>query len=100
MPKIDYVVRETSSNLARNFTITLASIMTVVVALALGGAPLMLRRGVQNPPRRWQGGIEFVVFMDAKATQEQVDAVARDLDDNPEVESKTYFDQQASFDEF
>ena len=30
MPKIDYVVRETATNLARNFTITLASVMTVV----------------------------------------------------------------------
>jgi cell division transport system permease protein len=100
MPKIDYVVRETSSNLARNFTITLASIMTVVVSLALVGASLMLRQGVQNATRRWQGGIVFVVFMDAKATQDQIDAVARDLDDNPEVESKTYFDQQASYEEF
>ena len=44
MPKIDYVVRETTSNLARNFTITLASVMTVVVSLSLVGASLMLRQ--------------------------------------------------------
>ena len=37
--------------------------MTVVVSLALVGASLMLRQGVQNATRRWQGGIEFVVFM-------------------------------------
>ena len=100
MPKIDYVVRETTSNLARNFTITLASIMTVVVSLSLVGASLMLRQGMQNATRRWQGGIEFVVFMKADATQEQIDAVGKDLDDNPEVQSKTYFDQQQSYDEF
>src|SRR3954452_6525697 len=100
MPKIDYVVRETSSNLARNFTITLASIMTVVVSLSLVGASLMLRQGVQNATRRWQGGIEFVVFMKADATQEQIDSVGNDLDNNPEVQSKTFFDQQASYDEF
>ena len=48
MPKIDYVVRETTSNLARNFTLTLASIMTVVVSLSLVGASLMLRQGVRE----------------------------------------------------
>jgi cell division transport system permease protein len=100
MPKIDYVVRETTSNLARNFTITLASIMTVVVSLSLVGASLMLRQGVQNATRRWQGGIEFVVFMNPEATPEQIDAVGRDLDDNPDVQSKAYFDQQASYEEF
>jgi cell division transport system permease protein len=100
MPKIDYVVRETTSNLARNFTITLASVMTVVVSLSLVGASLMLRQGVQNATRRWQGGIEFVVFMNPEATQDQIDAVGNDLDNNPEVQSKTYFDQQASYDEF
>jgi cell division transport system permease protein len=100
MPKIDYVVRETTSNLARNFTITLASVMTVVVSLSLVGASLMLRQGVQNATRRWQGGIEFVVFMKADATQEQIESVGRDLDDNPEVQSKTFFDQQASYEEF
>ena len=100
MPKIDYVVRETTSNLARNLTITLASIMTVVVSLSLVGASLMLRQGVQNATRRWQGGIEFVVFMKADATQEQIDSVGNDLDNNPEVQSKTYFDQQQSYDEF
>jgi cell division transport system permease protein len=100
MPKIDYVVRETTSNLARNFTITLASIMTVVVSLSLVGASLMLRQGVQNATRRWQGGIEFVVFMNADAPQEQIDAVGKALDENPEVERKTYFDQQQSYEEF
>ncbi|MGZ4759227.1 MAG: cell division protein FtsX, partial [Acidimicrobiales bacterium] len=80
--------------------ITLASIMTVVVSLSLVGASLMLRQGVQNATRRWQGGIEFVVFMKADATPDQIAAIGKDLDDNPEVQSKTYFDQQASYEEF
>ena len=40
--KLDYVVRETGSNLGRNITITLATILTVAVSLALVGASLML----------------------------------------------------------
>ena len=100
MPKIDYVVRETTSNLARNFTITLASIMTVVVSLSLVGASLMLRQGVENATKRWQGGIEFVVFMNADASPDQIDAVGRSLDENTQIERKTYFDQNASYEEF
>jgi cell division transport system permease protein len=100
MPKVDYAVRETASNLSRNFTITLASVMTVVVSLALVGASLMLRQGVQNATRRWQGGIEFVIFMNAKASPSQTKAVAQDLSNNPEVQHFTYVDQKASYSEF
>lgn len=100
MPKLDYAVRETASNLSRNFTITLASIMTVVVSLALVGASLMLRQGVQNATRRWQGGIEFVVFMKPNASDAQTKAVAQDLRNNPGVQRFSYVDQKASYVEF
>ena len=43
----------------------------------------MLRQGVQNATQRWQGGIEFIVFMNPDATQEQIDAVGNDLDEQP-----------------
>jgi cell division transport system permease protein len=100
MPKVDYAIRETASNLTRNFTITLASVMTVVVSLALVGASLMLRQGVQNATRRWQGGIEFVVFMKPNATADQTASVKKDLQDNPQIQRFTYVDQKASFVEF
>ncbi len=98
--KVDYVVRETTSNLGRNISITLASVLTVAVSLALVGASLMLRTGVQNATQRWQGGIEFVVYMNVGANQDQIDAMARELGDSPEVKSFKYFDQQASYEEF
>jgi cell division transport system permease protein len=100
MPKVDYAVRETAANLTRNFTITLATVMTVVVSLALVGASLMLRQGVQNATRRWQGGIEFVVFMKVDASPAQISAVGQDLKDNPAVQRATYFNQQKSYEEF
>ena len=100
MPKVDYAIRETASNLTRNFTITLASVMTVVVSLALVGASLMLRQGVQNATRRWQGGIEFVVFMNPNATKEQTDAIKKNLQDHPQIQRANYVDQKASYVEF
>jgi cell division transport system permease protein len=98
--KLDYVVRETGGNLARNVTITLATVLTVAVSLALVGAGLMLRYGVANATQRWEGGIEFVVFMQPEATGEQVDAMQVDLDDNPSVDSYEFFDQEKAFEEF
>lgn len=98
--KVDYVVRETTSNLGRNISITLASVLTVFVSLFLVGMSLMLRTGIENATQRWQGGIEFVVYLRTDATQEQIDSVARDLDESPEVSDYTYFDQNQSYEEF
>ncbi len=98
--KADYVVRETTSNLGRNISITLASVLTVFVSLLLVGSSLMLRTAVSNATQRWQGGIEFVVYMNTNASQDQIDAVAQALSESPEVEGYTFFDQQASYDEF
>lgn len=98
--KFDYLLRETTSNLGRNITITVASILTVTVSLALVGASLMLRSGVENATRRWQGGIEFVIFLRTDATQQQIDSIADGLDQSPEVERVVFVNQQEAYAEF
>lgn len=98
--KFDYLLRETTSNLGRNITITLASILTVTVSLALVGASLMLRSGVENATRRWQGGIEFVIFLRNDATQQQIDSIAEGLEQSPEVERVVFVNKQEAYAEF
>ena len=98
--KLDYVVRETGRNLRRNVTLTLASVVTVAVSLALLGVALLLRQGVENATKRWEGGIEFVIFMNAEASPEQLAAVQDDLLTSPEVSRVTFFDQDDAFREF
>ena len=98
--KFDYLLRETTSNLGRNITITLASIMTVAVSLSLVGASLMLRSGVENATKRWQGGIEFVIFLRTDATQQQIDSLTKDLEESPEVARVVFVNQQQAYDEF
>jgi cell division transport system permease protein len=61
--KVDYVVRETTTNLRRNLTLTPASVLTVAVSLTLFGVGPVLRSGRGQRHERWQGGIEFIVFM-------------------------------------
>lgn len=61
---IDYVARETASNLWRNRLMTVAAVLTVAVSLSLVGASLLLRQGVAHATRQWQHGVNVLVFLD------------------------------------
>jgi cell division transport system permease protein len=98
--KLDYVARETATNLFRNVTLTLASVLTVVVSLTLFGSALLLRQGVENANDRFKGGIEFIVYLQPAITEDQKSSVQRDLDDNPDVRDYTYVNQDETFEEF
>jgi len=98
--KLDYVARETASNLFRNITLTLASVLTVVVSLTLFGSALLLRQGVENANDRFKGGIEFIVYLQPTITEDQKASIQRDLEENPEVREATFVDQDATYEEF
>ena len=98
--RIAYALRETANNLRRNVTLTAASLITVVVSLTMVGMSLLIRQAVDNALLRWKGGVEFIVFMNPDATQEQIDAVARDLQANPQVKKVSFFTKQQAYAEF
>ena len=77
--RLSYIMRETWASLVRNVTLTLASLLTVIVSLLLVGGALLVRYAVENSLERWKDGVEFIVFMNPEATQDQIDAVERDL---------------------
>ena len=100
--KLDYVARETATNLTRNITLTVASVLTVVVSLTLFGSAVLLNQGVNNANDRFKGGIEFIIYLQPTSTQEQKDSIRRDLEANPDVKDDgiTYVDQDETYDEF
>ena len=100
--KLDYVARETATNLTRNVTLTVASILTVVVSLTLFGSAVMLNQGVNNANDRFKGGIEFIVYLQPTSSQDQKDSIQRDLEANPDVREDgiTYVDQDETYEEF
>jgi cell division transport system permease protein len=98
--KLDYVIRETGTNLFRNVTLTLASVLTVVVSLTLFGSAVLLQKGVQNANDRFKGGIEFIVYLKPEVSAEQRASIQKDLDDNPEVKETHFVDQDATYEEF
>ncbi len=100
MAKVDYVVRETGHNLLRNISLTLASMVTVAVSLSLVGSALLIRQGVQNMTARWEGGIEFIVFIEPDATAEQIQALSDALEESPAIAEASFVNQQQAFEEF
>jgi cell division transport system permease protein len=98
--KVDYVVKEAGINLRRNLTLSFATMVTIAIALSLVGAALLMQRGVENANVKFHGDIQTIVYLNAKATQEQVDAVGRAIDASPHVKSKQYLDHNAAYEEF
>jgi cell division transport system permease protein len=80
--KIRFLLAETGQNIWRNIALTLASILVAAVSLTLFGVSQLVARGVDNATQRWEGGIEFVVFMKADAEPSQLDAIEVLLNDS------------------
>lgn len=98
--KVDYVIKETGTNLRRNLTLSFATMVTIAIALTLVGAALLMKQGVAKSNVRFHGDIQTIVYMNAKASDEQVLAVGRALDTNPHVQTKLYLNHDAAFEEF
>ena len=96
----NYVLRETTANLTRNITLTVASVLTVFVSLAILGSTVLVRQGAQNATRQFEGGVEFIVYVDADITPSELAAVKASLEDNPGVLRAPYVDAEATYKEF
>ncbi len=97
--KLDYVVRETTTNLRRNITLTFAAIMTVAVSLALVGSTLLLRQAVENQSARWEDGIQLIIFLQRTITDEQRTALEDAIDSNPQIAESRFVDVEESHEE-
>ncbi len=121
--RLDYLVRETTNNLARNLSLTLGTILTVTIALTLVGLALVSSQGVGNLSERYQKEVEFIIWLkdpvsdrsacegsDEVARAECESAVARyeqtktliqkDLDSSEAVERADFINQEQTFIEF
>jgi cell division transport system permease protein len=76
---VDYVARETASNLWRNRLMTIAAVLTVAVSLTLVGAALLLRQGAANASGQWERGTQVTVWMQPNADTQEIHAVSTQL---------------------
>lgn len=96
---VGYVARETGQNLGRNPTLTIASVVTVAVALTLAGVALLVGEAVDGLSGKFRNDVDIIIFLEPEATEEQIDALQRSLDDNPEVREATYVGREEAFEE-
>jgi len=101
LTRAGYITRELWYSLKRNPSLFFGTLITVAVSLTLLGFGLLVLSSVDKATERWQGDIEFIVFMNPDATDLQ-DAAIRDvLNANPaEIRGWDYFDQARAFEEF
>jgi len=97
---LDYVVRETVTNLRRNLLMTTAAVLTVAVSLFLVGGSLLLQQAVNKATVQWRGGVELNIFLNPDIAQTQRDGLQAELSAIPEVKKVSYVDQEAAYDEF
>ena len=98
--KVDYVAKETFSNLKRNLSMASAALITVAVSLTLAGGALLVKKGVNRATIQWRGNVELTVFMKADATPPESEAVDRQLKAMPEVKKYHYISKPDAFAEF
>ncbi len=98
--KVDYVTRETITNLRRNLSMASAALLTVAVSLTLVGGALLVKRGVERATIQWRGNVELSIFMKPEASAQELEAVGRQLAAMPEVGSSRYVSKPEAFEEF
>jgi cell division transport system permease protein len=97
---IDYVVRETGSNLWRNRLMTVAAVLTVAVSLTLVGAALLLRQGAANASGQWERGTKVTVWMAPNASAHEITAVGTEISQLSYIRQPcAYWGKQRNFDE-
>ena len=96
---IDYVARETASNLWRNRLMTIAAVLTEAVSLSLVGAALLLRQGMAHATTKWQHGVNVLVFLDPAITSQQKSSTTQELTQLPYVRTCLYRSQQYDYNE-
>ena len=98
--RLDYVLKETGSNLVRNLTLTLASLLTVAIALAFVAVSFLIGTGINQSFLGLRSDVQMFVYMNPGATPDQIDSVNKSLESNPQVESVKFLDKEKTYAEF
>jgi cell division transport system permease protein len=101
LSRLRYALRETAAGFRRNFTLTMAAIVTSAVSLLLVGATFLIQRGFDNLLSRWAGDVEMIVFVRADASDEQKVIIEEALKSQPAIDAERlrYLDQSESYEE-
>ena len=100
LARIEYALRETWASFRRNFTLTLAAVLTSAIALLLVGATFLIQRAFENLLVQWRGDVAMIVFVRSDASPEQVALIDSTLRAAPsviDVDKIRYLDKAESY---
>jgi cell division transport system permease protein len=100
MRQLAYFARETIISLRRNLLMTAAGILTVTVSLLLLGGILLFQQWVDHGTEKWKNGVEFEVYMKTDATEQQIDTLREQLDNDRLVKSASFISKEDAYAEF
>jgi cell division transport system permease protein len=100
MRRLTYFARETLISLRRNLLMTAAGILTVTVSLLLLGGILLFQQWVDHGTARWKEGVEFEIFMQPDASEQQIESVRSGLDEDRQVRSAKFLSKEDAYEEF
>ncbi len=107
-----HILSETWSGISRNFTMTLAVIVTLWVSLTLFGGGLLAYQQVELMKGRWYDRIEISVFLcntvtaaeqctpNQDVTEAEKETIQRTLETNPEVQTVYFESKQEAYGDF
>lgn len=112
--RLRFVLSQAVKGVFKNFAMTLSVILVTLVSLVFVGSGMLLQMQVSKMQSQWSDKVEVTVSMcvasdvsgncrGQKASQEQIDAIERQLKTAPlvdEIDSYHFEDEQAAYEEF
>jgi cell division transport system permease protein len=95
-----YLFNEVGIGLRRNLLMTLATVVTVTVSLALLGSALLVQKQVNKTRDLFYAQVEVSIFLLDSISEEQRASLETDLRTNPEVDNVLYESKQDAFEHF
>ena len=96
-PRWRYLLAEVGIGLRRNLLMTIATVVTVTVSLALLGVGMLIRSQVDLARTLLYQEIEVSIFLLDSVTEQQRADFEEELTNNPEVESVLYESKQEAY---
>jgi cell division transport system permease protein len=98
--RAQFVMSEVGAGLRRNKTMTLATVITTAVALALLGSGWFMYRQVETMKTYWNAKIDVAVFLQSTITPAEQNQIATTLSALPQVQHVSFVNQQQAWRQF
>jgi cell division transport system permease protein len=99
-PRWRYLANELLLGLRRNLLMTIATVVTVTVSLALLGAGLLVQKQVDKSRDLFYSQVEVSIFLLDSISEGQRQSLQRDLLENPVVEDVLYESKEEAYEHF